>query len=980
VDFWCRNKRPERLLIVQTDGDIAWDHDKNDFDWAKTTALPRRLSTVFTDEPRWIDARWARTGAHATLRDPRFRDLTAELAAPLRGIAKDELIGEDIRQHRRLNRWRNAALGVVTMLLIGAVAAAAIAIAQRDQAQLNQSRALTALAKMEAETGSPATALRVALAVLPRGLTGSEPPHLLEAQGALHRSLASLHEIRRIAHDDSVTSVHFSPDGRTVLTGSNDKTARLWEVETGRELRVLRGHEDGVTSVAFSPDGRTVLTGSKDKTARLWDVATGKEVGVLGGHDTWVRSVAFSPDGHTLVIALWDETARLWDVSTRREIATLQSQQQGVWSVAFSPDGRTVLTGGTDDRTARLWDVASGKERGVLRGHQHFVESVAFSPDGRTILTSSADRTARLWDGATGAEIRVLRGHENSVNSAAFSPDGRTVVTGSTDKTARLWDVATGTEVGVLRGHENSIESVALSSDGHTVVTGSMDKTARLWDVATGKQIGVLHSHGNVVKSVAFSADSRTVAAALHWTVRLWEVASGREIARIRGDNESIDSVALSPDGHTLAIGSSNMVRFWDLAIDQEIRSLRHSSYRSDSVSSIAFSPDGRTLFTGSVGKVQLWEVKTGKNIATLADNNSPVAVSPDGRMLASQGTAFRGQTVRLSAVSTGKEIDVLHGHTDDVWSIAFSPDGHTLATSSSDKTARVWEVATTRKEICVLRGHDSWVTSVAFSPDGRTLATGSEDRTVRLWAVATCQEIAVLRRHENRVTSVSFSPDGRTLATGSWDEHVRLWPVGQRLIDLACAHVHELPLSERDKQRFGIADEWCTPEMSAKLRAELGLDEPDKNAAALSFLDQGHALFSQAYTKAEEEADSLYTQAGEKYAAALGIKPDMHEALNEWGMMFLDWSSRKQGREAERMLKEAEDKLLRAEKLKMGSASYNLACVAARRGDEESSKKFLTQAKEHGDLPPPWHLRDDPDLVSIRDKPWFQEFLAGNP
>jgi TIR domain-containing protein len=181
IDFWCRNKRAERLLIVQTDGDIAWDHDNNDFDWAKTTALPRRLSTVFTDEPRWIDARWARTGAHASLRDPRFRDLTAELAGPLRGIAKDELIGEDIRQHRRLNHWRNAALGVVTMLLIGAVAAAGIAIqqrqvaiqqrqaaiAQRDQAQRNESRALAALANIEADSGSPATAVRLALAAVP---------------------------------------------------------------------------------------------------------------------------------------------------------------------------------------------------------------------------------------------------------------------------------------------------------------------------------------------------------------------------------------------------------------------------------------------------------------------------------------------------------------------------------------------------------------------------------------------------------------------------------------------------------------------------------------------------------------------------------------------------------------------------------------------------------------------------------------------
>jgi hypothetical protein len=331
VDFWCRNKRPERLLIVQTDGDIAWDHHRNDFDWGKTTALPRRLSTVFADEPRWIDARWARTGAHASLRDPRFRDLLAELAAPLRGVPKDELIGEDIRQHRRLNRWRNAALGVVTMLFIGAVAAAAIAvaqrqvaIAQRDQALRNESRALAALANTEADNGSPATAIRVALAALPDSLTAPDRAYARVAEGALLESAQHLSERRRFLHQGRVVSVAFSRDGCTVATGSEDKTARLWEVATGREIAVLPGHEDQVSSVAFSPDGRTLATGSGDKTARLWEVATGKEIAMLRSHEGDVLSVAFSPDGRIVATGSNDDTVRLWGVTSGKEIAMLR--------------------------------------------------------------------------------------------------------------------------------------------------------------------------------------------------------------------------------------------------------------------------------------------------------------------------------------------------------------------------------------------------------------------------------------------------------------------------------------------------------------------------------------------------------------------------------------------------------------------------------------------------------------------------------
>jgi WD40 repeat protein len=366
VDFWCRNKRPERLLIVQTDGDIAWDHDKNDFDWTKTTALPRRLSTVFTDEPRWIDARWARTGAHATLRDPRFRDLVAELAAPLRGIAKDELIGEDIRQHRRLNGWRNAALGVVTMLLIGAVAAAAVAVKQRDQAQRNQLRAVASLANIEAELGSPATAIRAALAALPASLDGTGP--LNTAWSALYQSLGKIQELRRfIGHEKRVPTAAFGPDGRTLVTGSDDKTARLWEGATGKDIATLRGHEGTVKSAAFSPDGRTLVTGSVDKAARLWEVATGKEIAVLRGHEGAVWSVAFSPDGGTVVTGGGEGNVILWELSAGK--GTLMFWLDSVASVAFSPDGRTLVTSSWQTKEARLWDVATRKEIATFSGH-----------------------------------------------------------------------------------------------------------------------------------------------------------------------------------------------------------------------------------------------------------------------------------------------------------------------------------------------------------------------------------------------------------------------------------------------------------------------------------------------------------------------------------------------------------------------------------------------------------------------------------
>ncbi|WP_413160277.1 protein kinase domain-containing protein [Capilliphycus salinus ALCB114379] len=318
---------------------------------------------------------------------------------------------------------------------------------------------------------SPISALKIQSPVSPQ-------PKVVQTSSRNGQNLTLVTTFK--GHSNTVTSIAYSRDGRTLASGSLDKTIKLWDVLTRREIATLRGHLNWVRSVAFSRDGRTLASGSWDNTIKLWDVQTQRQIATLTGRSNSVRSVAFSPDGRTLASGSWDNTIKLWDVQTQRQIATLTGRSNSVRSVAFSPDGRT-LASGNGDKTIKLWDVQTQRQIATLTGHSDWVNSVAISPDGRTLASGGNDKTIKLWDVQTRREIATLTGHSNWVNSVAFSPDSQTLASGSGDDTIKLWDVQTQREIATLTRRSNTVNSVTFSPDGLTLASGSSDRTIKLW-------------------------------------------------------------------------------------------------------------------------------------------------------------------------------------------------------------------------------------------------------------------------------------------------------------------------------------------------------------------------------------------------------------------------------------------------------------------------------------------------------------------
>jgi uncharacterized protein with WD repeat len=289
-------------------------------------------------------------------------------------------------------------------------------------------------------------------------------------------------------HTSSVNAVAFFPDGRHIISGSDDQSIRIWRVNTGTVVTVLPATKSGsgLSSIACSPDGLRIAYSSDASDICVRHV-TNQQTLLCRGHTDQVSSVTFSPDGTLIASASFDKTIRTWDTETgvtQMVFAGYKSLQ--LQSVAFSPDGSQIASG-SDEGLVRVWDTKTGQRLSTLYGPADGVTSVAFSPTGTQIVSGYQDNTIRIWKLKTRRQI-ALRGHVESVVSVAVSPDGQHLVSGSLDGSVRIWDVKTRQSI-VLKEHGDPVRSVAFSPNGMCVASGSMDKSIRIWNLRMLKSL-----------------------------------------------------------------------------------------------------------------------------------------------------------------------------------------------------------------------------------------------------------------------------------------------------------------------------------------------------------------------------------------------------------------------------------------------------------------------------------------------------------
>ena len=593
-----------------------------------------------------------------------------------------------------------------------------------------------------------------------------------KSSGASDQITAKPELVIQTGHSSRVNCVAFGPDSHWLASGSADNSIRLWDVESGLELRALIGHQNWIRSLAVSKNGKRLASGSNDRTVKVWNVASGRLELDLAGHEGAVEAVLFSPDGRLIVSGGADNSVKVWDATSGRQLQTLKDQAAAVTALVMSPDGRTLASASADGKI-RIWNTPDWTLVRTLERQPQRINALSFSPDSRMLASASANELI-FWDTANGKLRFTIKQAFLAVSFAGANE----LKTGNVEGAITSWDATTGKEKSLLTGPADAPESLfaAFSPDGKYLASGSGNRSVDLRSVRDGKLTRTLASHSAAFFSIAFSRDGRWLASGANdHTIRLWQIATGREMPKLSGHSGWVQAIAFSPDSRQIASGSnSGEVKLWDLNTGRQTFT---QSYAGDRIQTVAFSPDGKWLASSGTGQVihalDLVTKQT-RNLTGHEAEITSLAFIPRSDLLLSAGT---DKTIKLWDLATGSIVRTLASLTGQVNSLAVSPDGSFLAAGTADKLIELLPINSGASEgRRTLKGHTGEIFTLAFSADGRWLASAGLDENIKLWDYKTGQEFRSLAANSGEINSLDFSHDSRFLVAANKDGSMTVW------------------------------------------------------------------------------------------------------------------------------------------------------------------------------------------------------------
>lgn len=635
------------------------------------------------------------------------------------------------------------------------------------------------------------------------------------------------------AHRGAVRAVAFNHTGRLLVSGAQDNTVCLWDVDRQARLRTLHGHGEWVRACTFAPSDAMIFSASFDGTARVWKIDEVDDLKVLGdrslqGHSDAVLGVAFSRDGENVVTASRDRTARTWSAATGHELHLFEEGHQFLASNAvFQQDGSRLFTSAVDN-SVRAWDVAAGTELARF-DHTGRAAALAVSGDARWLLTGGdnpdagpdrpgndrpeSDRwNAQVWDvarlvpGEPARRLNVLAGHRTEVTAVAIAPADDLACTCDAGGKVLLWNVADWTLRRRLAKHTGKITAAIFTADRQTLLTASLDKTVEQWNLAddtSSRNLALRHPDGVTGLSLVDS-DRQALTACADGRVRLWNLADATLTWELPVEIPGGQVAIAAEGGRAITVDPREReVRLWDLEGRREIQlptanggvgpflKLRD---RGSQLWTALFSPNGRNILTIGGAEARLWDSQTAAPHITFSRNGvvASASFSPSGDQIV---TASWDRSARVWDARTGKSLvklggtrnssttdlaendAVVRGHTSSVNTAVYSPDGKTILTAGNDGLAILWNAETGE-----LAGHlprqKGALRSAVFSRDGTKVLTASSDKTARLWDRQSGALLQTFSGHDWGLTCAVFSPDGTQIATGSEDSTARVWDI----------------------------------------------------------------------------------------------------------------------------------------------------------------------------------------------------------